>query len=409
MTHPPRRGTVNESSAPGRPPLNPRALGTPTSAIRHIADMAAVRAAKGLPVYPFHLGEPDFDTPMAIKRAAVDAMMAGHVHYTPNAGIAPLRTAIAGDLRGRYGAALGPADVIVTVGACEALTLAFMATLEPGAEVVVPTPCWPNYLQTPLLLGAHVREVAMEAQEDFRLSAEAVLAAIGPDTRAIVINTPNNPSGADAAPDVIRKLLDGARHRGVWLIVDEIYHDLTFEPGWTSFLEVARPDDPLIYVNGFSKSYAMTGWRLGYAVARGDVANAMIRLHQALVTSATSFVQHAAIAALSERDEVVAMRNRYAARRERVLTVLSGAGIECPVPAGGFYVFPRVPEGWRDGDAFSQDMLAEHGVALVPGSAFGAAHRDRFRLCFACSDEVLDDGLDVLGRAVGNGWARPAG
>jgi aminotransferase len=384
--------------------LNPRALATAPSPIRRIADLAAVRAANGSPVFPFHLGEPDFDTPPAIKRAAIDAMMAGHVHYTPNAGIAPLRTAIAADLRRRYGATLDPADVIVTVGACEALTLAFMATLEPGAEVVVPTPCWPNYLQTPLLLGSRVREVAMDAGQGFRLNAEAVLAAIGPDTRAIVINTPNNPSGADAAADAIRTLLDGARHRGVWLIADEIYHDLTFEPGWTSVLEIARPDDPLIYVNGFSKSYAMTGWRLGYAVARGDVANAMTRLHQALVTSATSFVQHAAIAALAERDEVVTMRNRYEARLERVLDVLRSAGIECPVPAGGFYVFPQVPPRWPDGDAFSEEMLGEHGVALVPGSAFGAAHRDRFRLCFACADDVLDAGLQVLGRAVGSGY-----
>lgn len=397
------RGGTNELAAPGHPPLNRHALASAASPIRRIADLAAKRAVNGLAVYPFHLGEPDFDTPTAIKRSAVDALMAGHVHYTPNAGIAPLRAAIAADLRRRYDAAIDPADVIVTVGACEALTLAFMATLEPGAEVVVPTPCWPNYLQTPRLLGASVREVAMEAREDFRLNAEAVLAAVGPDTRAIVINTPNNPSGADAERDAIEGLLDGARRAGVWLIVDEIYHDLTFEPGWTSFLELARPDDPLIYVNGFSKSYAMTGWRLGYAVARGDAANAMARLHQALVTSTTSFVQHAAIAALGQHDAVSSMRDRYAARRERVVAALRGAGIECPVPAGGFYVFPRVPARWRDGDAFSQEMLTEHGVALVPGAAFGAAHRDRFRLCFACSDDLLDAGLDVLGRAVGSG------
>ena len=391
---------MRKPTTPSGPPVNPRALGTAPSAIRRIADLAGERAARGAPVYPFHLGEPDFDTPTAIKRAASDALMAGHVHYTPNAGIPPLRAAIAADLRRRYGAVLDPAEVIVTVGACEALTLAFMATLEPGAEVVLPTPCWPNYLQTPPLLGVRVREVAMRARHGFTLDPEAVLTAVGPETRAIVVNSPNNPSGAIAAPDAMRDLLDGARRRGVWLIVDEIYHDIAFEPGWTSVLELARPDDPLIYVNGFSKSYAMTGWRLGYVAARGDVARAMARLHQALVTSATSFAQHGALAAFGETAAVDAMRGKYANRRGRVLAALDAAGIACPAPGGGFYAFPRVPAAWPNADAFCGAMLADHGVALVPGSAFGAAHGNRFRLCFACADDLLDEGLAVLGRAV---------
>ena len=394
---------MTKPAPPARPAVNPRALATAPSAIRRIADLAGARAARGAPVYPFHLGEPDFDTPPVIKRAAVDALEDGHVHYTPNAGILPLRAAIAGELRQRYRASYDPTDVVVTVGACEALTLAFMATLEPGAEVVVATPCWPNYLQTPPLLGARIREVAMEARHGFPLDAEAVLAAVGPDTRAIVVNTPNNPSGAIAAPEAIRTLLDGARRRGVWLIVDEIYHDLTFEPGWTSVLQLAEPDDPLIYVNGFSKSYAMTGWRIGYVAARGDVGRAMARLHQALVTSVTSFAQHGALAAFAAREAVDRMRSIYAARRGRVLAALDAAGIACPAPAGGFYAFGRVPAPWEDDHAFCEAMLTNHGVALVPGSAFGAAHGDRFRLCFACADDLLDEGLRMLQHAVGAG------
>ena len=387
---------MTDPPATAVPALNPHALRSKPSGIRRIADLAAAGGPRGARGGTGHRGAPDFDTPPAIKRAAIRALDAGHVHYTPNAGIAPLRAAIADDLARRYGAQLRGDEVVVTVGACEALTLALMATLAPGSEVVVPTPCWPNYLQTPVLLGARVRQVPMDGAAGFAFDPDAVLGALGPDTRAIVLNSPNNPSGAVAGRDELAALLAGARRRGVWLIVDEIYHDLVFDDARHGVWEVARPDDPLIYVNGFSKSYAMTGWRIGYAVARGEAAATMARIHQALVTSVTSFVQHAAIDALAERAAVETMRSTYASRRNRVGPRLAAAGLSFPTPAGGFYVFPRVPAGWQDGDRFAEDMLGEHGVALVPGSVFGDAHADRFRLCFACADDLLDEGIGVL-------------
>lgn len=273
-----------------------------------------------------------------------------------------------------------------------------MACLEPGDEVVAPTPCWPNYLQAPAILGATVRQVPMPTADGFGLDPDRVLAAVGPRTRAIVVNTPNNPTGAVADASALRALLDGARTHGVWLVVDEIYHDLVFDSGWRGVLEVAQEDDPLIYVNGFSKSYAMTGWHLGYVIAKGEVVTAMQRIHQALVTSVTSFAQHGALAALEQQAAAKSMLKTYAQRREHVLATLAAAGLDAPPPGGGFYVFPRVPEGWDNGDSFAQSLLREYGIAVVPGSVFGDAHKDHFRLCFACADDLLDRGLALLGQ-----------
>lgn len=380
--------------------LNRNALNYKPSGIRAIADLAAQRRTDGLPVYPFHLGEPDFDTPEAIKAATIAALQAGAVHYPPNAGIPALREAIASSLTERYGFPLHFSEVTVTVGACEALTLAMMVCLEPGDDVVVPTPCWPNYLQTPELLGVNVKQVPMSANEGYVLDPEVILNAIGPKTRVVIINSPNNPTGAIANAQVLRTLLDAVRARGIWLVVDEIYHDIVFEQKWCSVLEVAREGDPLIYVNGFSKSYAMTGWRLGYVVAKGEVTQAMQRIHQALVTSVNSFTQYGALEALKEKQAPLSMLNRYTERRKRVLHALEQAEFKTPIPGGGFYVFPKVPETWRDGDSFAHHLLNQYGIAIVPGDVFGSAHRDSFRLCFACADDVLDEGLTLLVKAV---------
>ena len=388
-------------AVPRRLGVNSRVGNLQPSGIRVIADLAAQRIRDGAPVYPFHLGEPDFDTPQSIKLAAADALMRGEVHYPPTAGIPALRAAIADDLVRRYDRPTTSQNVVVTVGACEALTLALWSCLEAGQDVVVPTPCWPNYLQTPELLGATVKTVPLDANEGYALDVERVIAATGPATGAILINSPNNPTGIGIPAGDIERLLDHCRTRGIWLIVDEIYHDLVYDPTWTSVLQVAEDDDPVVYVNGFSKSFAMTGWRLGYVVGPAPLAQHMTHLHQALVTSVTSFVQYGALAALETGAEAVAtMRSTYAARRERVLRALDDMGINVTAPDGAFYVFPDVPSAWRDGEHFAKDVLTRHGVAIVPGSVFGASHARAFRLCFACDDELLDRGLEALGRAV---------
>jgi len=393
-------------AVPRRFGLNTRVGRLRPSGIRVIADLAAQRIRDGAPVYPFHLGEPDFDTPQSIKQAAADALMRGEVHYPPTAGIPALRSAIADDLVRRYGRSARGQDVIVTVGACEALTIALWSCLDAGQDVVVPTPCWPNYLQTPELLGATVKTVPLDAHDGYAFDVERVIAATSASTGAILINSPNNPTGVGIPARDLERLLEHCRAEGIWLVVDEIYHDLVYDPAWTSVLRVAQEGDPVVYVNGFSKSYAMTGWRLGYVLAPAPLANHMIHLHQALVTSVTSFVQYGALAALEAgAHEVATMRSTYAARRERVLTALDEIGLTVTAPDGAFYVFPDVPSAWPDGDRFARDVLTRYGVAVVPGSVFGPAHAGAFRLCFACDDDLLDRGLEALGRAVADGAA----
>lgn len=386
---------------PGAPKFNPALSAVPASGIRRIANAAEARRERGLPVYAFHLGEPGFDTPEPIKQATLQALQAGQVHYAPNAGIPELRTAIADDLNRRYRANLEAGSVLVTVGACEALALSLLGVLEPGQEVIVPTPCWPNYLHLPRLAGAEVVEVPTRPEEGFRLQVSQLEGLISPRTRAIVINSPNNPTGAMLGAEELRALLELAREHGVWLISDEIYQDFSYTRPHVSVLEVCQPDDPVILVGGFSKTYAMTGWRLGYLVTHPSYANVLLKLHQYLVTSASHFPQWGALRALSLRDEPKAMAEAYRLRRERVIRALERVGIQFVAPEGAFYVFARVPGG-EGGDRFCERMLLEHGLGFVPGGVFGQGYEGWFRLCFAASAQEIEEGMVCLEAALGS-------
>ena len=390
-----------------RPPVRPRINAATrviaSSGIRVVADRAASMRREGREVFPFHLGEPDFDTPDPIKEAAIDALRAGSTRYPPTAGIPRLRDAIASHLDERYAYPVTPSDVIVTVGACEALTLALFIALEPGDEALVPTPCWPNYLQTPRLFGATVRALPQDPANGFQIDAHQILDAIGPSTRAVLLNQPSNPSGRVMDRRHLDVLVSGLRERGIWLIADEIYHDIVYEPSWTSVLDVSREGDPILYVNGFSKSYAMTGWRLGYVVASGEARDAMIKVHQALVTSVASFTQEGAACAFEQSDARVAMLETYRRRRSLTVAAVRAMGLECTAPDGAFYVFPAAPDWATDATEFAMRALDEAGVAIVPGDVFGVDHGDRFRLSFACEDSVLERGLQALAGFVSGG------
>ena len=385
------------------PRINAATHAIVSSGIRVVADRAAAMRRAGREVFPFHLGEPDFDTPEPIKVATIEALRSGPARYPPTAGIASLREAIASHLGARYAYPVTPDDVIVTVGACEALTLALFVALEPGDEVLVPTPCWPNYLQTPRLFGATVRAAPQDPSTGFRVEPRQLLEAIGPSTRAVVLNQPSNPTGRVMERQELALLIDGLRERGVWLIADEIYHDLVYAPNWTGVLDVVREGDPILYVNGFSKSYAMTGWRLGYAVASGSARDAVLKVHQALVTSVASFTQFGAVRAFDQCDVVAAMRDTFNQRRALTVAAIHDMGLECADPDGAFYVFPTIP-GWaKDATEFTMYALEAAGVAIVPGDVFGPAHGDRFRLSFACDDTALERGLAALARVVSSG------
>lgn len=382
------------------PRFNRALTQAPASGIRRIVNAAEARRAKGLPVYAFHLGEPSFDTPLAVRTAAARALMEGHTHYAPNAGIPELRRAIAADLNRRHGSTLGPESVVVTVGACEALTLALMATLEPGDQVVIATPCWPNYLQLPKLLGAEVVEVPARPEQGFRPDMADLERAITPRTRCIILNSPNNPTGAMLRREQLAAALELARTRGVWLISDEIYQDITFGEKHVSVLELIEPGDPVTLVGGFSKSYAMTGWRLGYLIADPDYVSQFVKLHQYLVTSATSFAQWGALEAFSATDDTVAMGQIYQQHRAQVIKTLQCCRIDFVAPEGAFYVFAKVPQPGESSNDFCERMLMDNGLGFVPGSVFGQDFDNWFRVCFAGPTEELEAGLKVLLQAM---------
>lgn len=385
---------------PTTPKFNPALSQIPTSGIRRIANAAEARRKRGLPVYAFHLGEPSFDTPTPIKQATIAALEAGQTHYAPNAGTPELRTAIASDLNRRYGTRLGADAVIVTIGACEALTLALLGVLEPGQQVLVPTPCWPNYLHLPRLVGAEVVEMPTRPEDGFRLSAAQLEPLLTRRTRAVVLNSPNNPSGAMLDEAELRALLELCRIHNLWLISDEIYQDFSYGPRHVGVLEVCQPGDPVLLVGGFSKSYAMTGWRLGYLVTDPAYLGALLKLHQYLVTSAPNFLQRGALEALSLSDAPQVMAEVYRANRARVVSALERVGIEFAAPQGAFYIFARVPTA-EDGEVFCERMLLEHGLGFVPGGVFGAGFEGWFRICFAGSVAEVEAGMACLEAALG--------
>lgn len=371
----------------------------PPSGIRRIANAAQLRQSQGLPVYAFHLGEPDFDTPEPIKQAAIEALQQGKVHYAPNAGIPELRSAIAQQLSQRYQASLGANSVIVTVGACEALTLAIMGILEPGDEILVPTPCWPNYLHLPALLGANVVNVPTHAEDGFRVSAQQLSPHINTRTKAILLNSPNNPTGAMLSRTALAEIIALAKAHNLWLICDEIYQDLTYGScQHVSILELCEPDDLVLLVGGFAKSFAMTGWRLGYLVTHPDYVQAFLKLHQYLVTSANTFAQWGALKSFEVADSVQHMKALYTQRRSEVISALKQSGFSFIAPEGGFYVFAQIPAPFADADSFCEHMLLEHGLGFVPGSVFGVGYERWFRICFAASNEEVTQGMAQLVR-----------
>jgi aminotransferase len=366
-------------------PINPAVTNVAPSGIRRIFNLASDLSRQGRRVFPFHLGTPDFDTPDVIKAFAIQKLQEGFVHYAPNAGIPELRRLIARSVNQQRGTDYSEQSVIVTIGACEAISIALMAVMEPDSEVIVPTPCWMNYLMLPRILGARVVEVPTDPAS-FLPDAEQLRAHITPKTRAIMLNTPGNPTGVVIPPERLAAML-----------CDEVYEQIVYA-GHAHHSPVSVPGagDVCILIGGFSKTYSMTGWRLGYVLGPQPVVDAMLKVHQYLVTSATSFTQWGAVKALEENPGVTAMQAAYQERCDMVVNGLRRAGMRFVPPGGSFFVFPEIPDAFEDDEAFCRHMLAEHGIAIVPGSVFGSAYNRHFRLCFACSTTDVREGMDVF-------------
>ena len=366
-------------------PLNQNLAGLRRSQIRLYTNMARETPDCAM----LTIGEPDFATPDVIKAAAMAALEADMTHYAPNQGTPGLRKAVA-DFETRRGHAVTADQVLITVGACQALFTALLGILNPGDEVIVPTPAFNLYESIITIAGAKLIPLDISAR-DFRIDADALESRITPRTKAILINSPNNPSGAILS----RKSLAAVKHailgKPIFLIWDGVYSQLSYSPCPDLTLD-ADLRDQTILCQSFSKPYAMTGWRLGYLTCPGYVMDRLLLLSAATITAVPTFLQEAAIAALAQ--DPGPMRETYRRRRDYVCRRLHDMGLTFPQPEGAFYVFPSIRQFGLDDQEFCTRMIREGKVAAVPGSCFGAEGHIRLSYCY--SDEELKKGLDRL-------------
>ncbi len=370
----------------------------PFSNIRAIFEEVDRLKAQGRQIVPFHIGRPDFDTPQHIKDAAKVALDRGLTAYTSNYGLPELRQAIADSLATNNGLQVDPeGQIIVTVGANEAVLLAMLATLNPGDEVLIPEPMWLHYFYCAQLAGARVVGVPLRAEQGWQLDPDDVARRITSRTRMVVLNSPHNPTGAVYPRETFAAIAELVERHDLLLLSDEIYQKLRYDgaahvsPGAMDSIA-----ERTITVDGFSKTYAMTGWRLGYVVASPLLIDSMVRVHQYTTVCATSFAQAGAVAALRGPQAcVTAMVEEFDRRRELVVAAFADLPGGLQPPQGAFYAFPPIPAN-RTTLEWAHELLREHGVAVVPGSAFGAAGEGYVRLSYACSRADVQRGLVAM-------------
>lgn len=384
--------------------LSHRAIQAAPSPTLGITARANALRAQGVDVLSFAAGEPDFDTPAHIKEAAVDALQRGQTKYTASAGIPALRQAICDKLERENGLSYQPNQVIVSLGAKHSIYNAFQACLDPGDEVIVPQPYWVSYPEQVKLAGGIPVFVDAPQQQGFRVMAAAIAAAATPRTKMVVVNSPSNPSGAVIDEGELRRIADLAVERNILVLSDEIYEHLTYGRRHTSIASFGPEIQNLtLVVNGFSKAYSMTGWRLGWLAGDAQIVAAMGRIQDQSTSNPTSFAQWGAIAALNGPQECVAeMRAAFEARRDVMVAGLNAIpGIHCERPDGAFYVLPDISgltsAACPNGDALAEKLLAEEHVAVVPGSGFGLPRH--VRLSYATGMEQIRRGLERISRA----------
>jgi aspartate/methionine/tyrosine aminotransferase len=368
------------------------------SKIRAIANAAMGQAD----VLPFWFGEPDEVTPEFIRQAAIDALNAGDTFYTHNLGIAPLREAIAGYVS-RLHRPAGAERIAVTNSGMSALMLATQAIVGPGDRVVEVTPLWPNLVEIPKILGAEVECVALRfTPQGWQLDLDRLLAALTPGTRAVYINSPNNPTGWTIAREALGPILAHCRRHGIWIVADDAYERLYFDGHCApSFLDFADAEDRIVSTNTFSKAWQMTGWRLGWLVAPAALVPELGKLIEYNTSCAQGFVQRAGIAAIARGEPTIA---RFVARlrhaRDFLIAQLQALpGVEAALPAGTMYAFFRVA-GAGDSFAFCKQLLADVKLGLAPGVAFGPEGEGFVRWCFAAAEDRLAEGVARLARTL---------
>lgn len=371
--------------------LAQRVAGLKPSGIRKFFDIVATMKD----VISLGIGEPDFVTPQPILDAGIRSLRAGNTHYTSNAGILDLRRAVTAHLEKRYGVSYDPTtEIVITVGVSEALYLAMTAILEHGDEVIIPTPCFVAYQAEVILAGGVAVEIPSKVENHFMPDPKEIEAAITPRTKAIFIGYPNNPTGAVASREVLIEIGKIAEKHDLVMISDEIYDRLVYGTPHISFPALPGMRERTILLGGFSKDYAMTGWRIGYACAPADLLKGLLRVHQYTIMSAPTPAQDAALVAVEEGEEhVAAMVEEYDRRRKLIVAGLNELGLKTFEPHGAFYAFPNITTSGMDEETFSELLLKEEKVAVVPGSAFGVGGEGFVRCSYATAYEKLEEAL----------------
>lgn len=373
------------------------------SGIRKVNEKALAMERAGERVLHFELGRPDFDTPDYIKKAAFKALTEGRVHYTSNFGCMEVRQAIADKLKRENNIDYKPGEVLVTVGLSEAVFAVLATILNRGDEILVPDPVWLNYMNVPNLLGAKPVTYSLKEENGFQMDLDEVRSKITPRTKAVVIVTPNNPTGGVLSEQVLKELAEIAVANDLMVLSDEVYERLIYDgEKHVSIASLPGMKERTFTLNGMSKAYAMDGWRLGYVAAPEEYILAMNKFHQYNTTCAPNFVQLASAAALNEEgDEVNAMVREYKRRRDHAVKAINEIpGLSCQCPKGAFYIFINIKElGMKSAEA-ADYLLEEAKIALVPGDVFGPGGEGYLRMSFANSYENVVEGCERLAEAV---------
>ena len=371
--------------------LAPAAKAMRPSGIRKFFDLAA-----DMPhCISLGVGEPDFKTPWSVRDAGIRSLELGRTKYTANSGLKELRGEICNYLQRRFDLHYKEENILVTVGGSEAIDLTIRAVVQPGDEVIIPEPCFVCYEPITQLTGGVPVHIATRAEDQFRLTADQLRAAITPRTKLLIFPYPNNPTGAVMSAAEMEEIAAVLRETNVLVLSDEIYSELTYGlDRHVSIASLPGMAERTIVVNGFSKSYAMTGWRLGYATGPAPLVKVMTKIHQSCIMSAPTTSQYAAITALRQcDDQIEMMRDEYNRRRRYVVKALNDMGLTCFEPRGAFYVFPSIQISGLTSSEFCEQLLREKEVAIIPGSAFGASGEGYARISYAYSVDHLQTAM----------------
>ena len=367
-----------------------RAKNMRPSGIRRFFDLAA-----DMPdCMSLGVGEPDFQTPWNIRAAAIDSLEAGHTKYTSNSGLKELREGLSSWLARHYDLHYPPEDFLITVGGSEAIDLAIRALVAPGDEVIIPEPCYVSYEPITTLTGGVPVHIQTTVENSFRVSAQQIRDALTPRTRLLVLSYPNNPTGAVLRHEDLVAIADVLKDTDVIVLADEIYSELTYGIKHESIAHIPGMQERTIYVNGFSKTWSMTGWRLGYACGPKPLISVMTKIHQSCIMCAPTTSQNAALTALFDcDDEVQTMHNEYDRRRQYCVRKLNEMGLKTFEPEGAFYVFPDISSSGMCSEEFCERLLKEQKVAIIPGTAFGSCGEGYARISYAYSLRHLQEAM----------------